>query len=104
MKTLGEDCWENLDPPTGFSTKTEQTLYAAMMIHATRDSRRTLRETLAHLGPGIILAGFIIGSGELIATTTVDAEAGFRLLWLIVIGCGIKFAPQTEFDRRALAI
>ncbi|NBT12038.1 MAG: transmembrane Mn(2+) transporter [Planctomycetia bacterium] len=62
----------------------------------------TLRETLAHLGPGIILASSIVGSGELIAATTVGAEAGFILLWLIVIGCGIKVAAQIEIGRHTL--
>ena len=63
----------------------------------------TLRGTLAHLGPGIILASSIVGSGELIATTTAGAEAGFSLLWLIVIGCAIKVAAQIEIGRHTLA-
>lgn len=63
---------------------------------------RTLRESLAHLGPGIILASAIVGSGELIAMTTVGAEAGFVLLWLIVIGCAIKVAAQIEIGRHTL--
>ena len=67
-----------------------------------RDPPRTLRETLACLGPGIILASSIVGSGELIATTTVGAEAGFVLLWLIVVGCAIKVAAQVEIGRATL--
>lgn len=63
----------------------------------------TLRETLAQLGPGIILASSIVGSGELIAATTVGAEAGFSLLWLIVLGCAIKVAAQIEIGRHTLA-
>jgi len=63
----------------------------------------TLRATLAQLGPGIILASSIVGSGELIAATTVGAEAGFSLLWLIVIGCAIKVAAQIEIGRHTLA-
>jgi Mn2+/Fe2+ NRAMP family transporter len=62
----------------------------------------TLRASLAHLGPGIILASSIVGSGELIAATTVGAEAGFVLLWLIVIGCAIKVAAQVEIGRTTL--
>lgn len=38
---------------------------------------------LGRLGPGLIIAGSIVGSGELIATTKTGAEAGFWLLWLI---------------------
>jgi Mn2+/Fe2+ NRAMP family transporter len=69
---------------------------------ATLDPPRTLRASLAHLGPGIILASSIIGSGELIATTTAGAEAGFVLLWLIVLGCVIKVAAQVEIGRATL--
>ena len=47
----------------------------------------SIRASLAYLGPGIILASSIVGSGELIAATRVGAEAGFALLWLIIIGC-----------------
>jgi NAD(P)-dependent dehydrogenase (short-subunit alcohol dehydrogenase family) len=51
----------------------------------------------------MILASSIVGSGELIATTTVGAEAGFILLWLIVIGCAIKVAAQVEIGRHTLS-
>jgi Mn2+/Fe2+ NRAMP family transporter len=68
----------------------------------TREPPRTVRETLAALGPGIVLASCIVGSGELIAATTVGAEAGFLLLWLIVLGCAIKVAAQIEIGRTAL--
>jgi Mn2+/Fe2+ NRAMP family transporter len=51
------------------------------------------------LGPGMILAGSIVGSGELIATTKTGAQAGITLLWLIVIGCVIKVFAQIELGR-----
>ncbi|WP_285293884.1 hypothetical protein [Aureimonas altamirensis] len=35
------------------------------------------RHSLRHLGPGLILSASIVGSGELIATTTLGAQAGF---------------------------
>lgn len=60
---------------------------------------RTLGATLRRLGPGMIIAGSIVGSGELIATTKVGAEAGFWLLWLIIIGCVIKVFTQVELGR-----
>jgi Mn2+/Fe2+ NRAMP family transporter len=72
------------------------------MADIPRDPPRTLLETLSCLGPGIILASAIVGSGELIATTTVGAEAGFVLLWLIVMGCAIKVAAQVEIGRATL--
>lgn len=59
----------------------------------------TIRGILRQLGPGLIIAGSIVGSGELIVTTSVGAEAGFVLLWLIIIGCVIKVFVQIEFGR-----
>lgn len=63
---------------------------------------RTLVATLLRLGPGMIMAGSIVGSGELIATTKAGAEAGFWLLWLIIIGCVIKVSTQIEFGRHTI--
>lgn len=57
---------------------------------------------LRKIGPGLILAGSIVGSGELIATTAVGAEAGFSLLWLILIGCVIKVFVQMELGRYSM--
>ncbi|HJN08369.1 MAG TPA: Nramp family divalent metal transporter [Pirellulaceae bacterium] len=57
---------------------------------------------LRRLGPGLIIAGSIVGSGELIATTTTGAKAGFWLLWLILIGCVIKVFVQVEMGRYTL--
>lgn len=63
------------------------------------EAPRTLGATLLRLGPGMIIAGSIVGSGELIATTKAGAEAGFWLLWLIIIGCVIKVSTQVELGR-----
>jgi len=57
---------------------------------------------LTRLGPGLIIAGSIVGSGELIATTSTGAKAGFWLLWLILIGCVIKVFVQVEMGRYTL--
>jgi Mn2+/Fe2+ NRAMP family transporter len=54
------------------------------------------------LGPGLVIAGSIVGSGELIGTTKTGAEAGFWLLWLIIIGCVIKVFVQVELGRDAI--
>lgn len=48
------------------------------------------------------MAGSIVGSGELIATTKTGAEAGFSLLWLIVLGCVVKVFTQIELGRYAI--
>ena len=63
---------------------------------------KTFWKTVAALGPGIILASSIVGSGELIATTVVGAKVGFSLLWLIILGCGVKVAAQIEIGRNAI--
>jgi len=57
---------------------------------------------LRRIGPGLILAGSIVGSGELIATTSTGSEAGFSLLWLILVGCVIKVFVQMELGRYAM--
>ena len=58
---------------------------------------------LRRLGPGLIIAGSIVGSGELIATTSTGAQAGFSLLWLIILGCIIKVYCQVELGRFTIA-
>ena len=70
--------------------------------NGTVEPPRTFGGTLGKLGPGMIIAGSIVGSGELIATTKVGAEAGFVLLWLIVLGCVIKVFAQVEMGRYAI--
>ena len=60
---------------------------------------KTVLGILSRLGPGLIIAGSIVGSGELIATTATGAAAGFTLLWLILLGCVIKVWVQVELGR-----
>ena len=57
---------------------------------------------LRYIGPGFILSASIVGSGELIATTILGAEAGFVLLWFIVFSCVVKVAVQLEFGKHAI--
>ena len=69
---------------------------------ATLDPPGTLAGSLRHLGPGVIIAGAIVGAGELFATTGTGAKAGVGLLWLILLGCGIKVFVQVELGRAAV--
>ena len=55
--------------------------------------------SLRYMGPGLILSAAIVGSGELIATSSLGAKAGFALLWVIVLGCMVKVAVQLEYGR-----
>jgi Mn2+/Fe2+ NRAMP family transporter len=58
--------------------------------------------SLKFLGPGFILSASIVGSGELIATTTLGAKAGFTAFWVIIVSCLVKVAIQLEFGKHAI--
>jgi manganese transport protein len=58
---------------------------------------------LRKIGPGIILAGSIVGSGELILTTSLGADWGFVFLWLVLFSCIIKVFVQIELGRYAIS-
>ena len=57
---------------------------------------------LRFLGPSLIITGSIVGSGELIVTTTLGAQMGFVALWLIILSCGLKVIIQEEIGRYAI--
>jgi Mn2+/Fe2+ NRAMP family transporter len=59
-------------------------------------------ETTSYLGPSMILSASIVGSGELIMTTTLGAKAGFVALWVIIASCLVKVCVQLEFGKHAI--
>jgi Mn2+/Fe2+ NRAMP family transporter len=63
----------------------------------------TLWGRIRHLGPSLILTANIVGSGELIMTTTLGAKAGFVALWVILISCLFKVTIQLEFGKYAIS-
>jgi Mn2+/Fe2+ NRAMP family transporter len=63
----------------------------------------SLWQALLKIGPGIVLAGSIIGSGELLLTTGLGAQYGFIFLWLILFSCVIKVFVQIELGRYAIS-
>lgn len=63
----------------------------------------TFLGSLRYIGPGFILSASIVGSGELIATTIVGAQAGFVLMWFIIFSCLVKVAVQLEFGKHAIS-
>jgi manganese transport protein len=67
-----------------------------------QDPPTTLLGKSRYLGPGFILSASIVGSGELIATTTLGAEAGFVALWVILLSCLVKVTLQLEFGKHAI--
>ncbi len=66
------------------------------------DPPKSIGGTIKHLGPGFILSASIVGSGELIATTKLGAQAGFIAMWVILVSCLVKVAVQLEFGKRAI--
>lgn len=62
----------------------------------------SLVSSLKFLGPGFILSASIVGSGELIATTTLGAKAGYIAFWVIIVSCFAKVAVQLEFGKRTI--
>ena len=63
---------------------------------------RTFFGKLKYLGPGFILSASVVGSGELISTTTLGAKAGFVTFWVIIVSCFVKVAIQLEFGKQAI--
>lgn len=68
----------------------------------TLEAPTTLSGSVRHLGPGFILSASIVGSGELVATTQLGANAGFVAMWVILVSCLVKVALQLEFGKRAI--
>src|SRR5580693_7566921 len=74
----------------------------ALMPDAIQEPPHSLSKAIRQIGPGLILAASIVGTGELINTTSLGAKAGFSLLWLIVLSCVIKVFVQVELGRYAI--
>jgi|GEM_PF-4346662 len=54
---------------------------------------RQFGQILRRIGPGMILAASIVGSGKLIATTSLGAKVGYVALW-IIISYSLPFPPK----------
>lgn len=70
-----------------------------MVTHNVKSPPRGFFPVLLSLGPGLVLAGGVVGSGELINTPIQAAKFGFLLLWAVVVSCLIKYFLQIEFGR-----
>jgi manganese transport protein len=57
------------------------------------------RDRVKFLGPSLIISGSIVGSGEIILTSSLGAAAGFILLWWVLMSCWIKSLVQAELAR-----
>lgn len=76
--------------------------YALPANEVTEPPKR-LWDALKKIGPGIVLTGSIVGSGELILTTALGAKFGFIFLWLVLFSCVIKVIVQIELGRYAIS-
>jgi manganese transport protein len=74
----------------------------AMSPEAVKEPPQAFSQAIRQIGPGLILAASIVGTGELINTTSLGAKAGFSLLWLILLSCVIKVFVQVELGRYAI--
>ena len=59
----------------------------------------TWAQRLQQLGPGIVISGSIVGSGELVLTSSLGAAAGFTFLWWMLFCCWSKSVVQAELGR-----
>lgn len=75
----------------------------ALSPSAIEDPPRHFFATLRRIGPGMVLAASIVGSGELIATTTLGAQAGYTALWVVLLSCLVKPVIQAELGRYTIA-
>ena len=59
----------------------------------------TLAGAFRRIGPGMVLAAAIVGSGELIVTTTYGAQVGYAALWIVLLSCAIKPVSKANTAR-----
>ncbi|MFZ2426599.1 MAG: Nramp family divalent metal transporter [Propioniciclava sp.] len=63
----------------------------------------TMRGRLKYLGPGMVTSAAVVGSGELLTATTLGAQVGFMLLWLVLLSTFVKVAVQIELARWSIS-
>ena len=57
---------------------------------------------LRNIGPGVVVSGSVVGSGELLVTTRMGADVGFVFLWGVIFASVIKYFIQLELGRQCL--
>lgn len=70
--------------------------------HDIREAPKGLGGLLRNIGPGIVVSGSVVGSGELLVTTTMGAKVGFVFLWGVIVACLVKFFIQLELGRQCV--
>lgn len=67
-----------------------------------REAPRGIFGLLRNIGPGVVVSGSVVGSGELLVTTRMGAEVGFVFLWGVIVACLVKFFIQVELGRQCV--
>lgn len=68
-----------------------------------KDPPKGWRGGLRFLGPGMITSAAVVGSGELLTATTLGAEVGFTLFWLVFVSTFVKVWVQVELARWSIS-
>ncbi|MBT3345939.1 MAG: Nramp family divalent metal transporter [Gemmatimonadetes bacterium] len=68
----------------------------------TREAPTGFTGLLRNIGPGVVVSGSVVGSGELLVTTRMGAEVGFVFLWGVIIASLVKFFIQLELGRQCI--
>jgi Mn2+/Fe2+ NRAMP family transporter len=76
------------------STQTEESL--------TRPAPTGIGGLLRNIGPGVVVSGSVVGSGELLVTTRMGADVGFVFLWGVIVASVVKYFIQLELGRQCL--
>jgi len=62
-----------------------------------------MSQKLRHsLGPSIIIAAAVVGTGELVIAPRLGASVGLSAVWLIIVGCVVKIFLQEELGRHTI--
>ena len=67
-----------------------------------REAPTGLGGLLRNIGPGVVVSGSVVGSGELLVTTRMGADVGFVFLWGVIVACLVKFFIQLELGRQCI--
>lgn len=93
-----------LDPPTDTpSTSTLTSDPYRLTPDKIQEPPTGFAPSLRFLGPGMITSAAVVGSGELITATTLGAEVGFLLLWLVFVSTFVKVFVQIELARWSIS-
>lgn len=67
------------------------------------DERRSLRDWLGLLGPGVAIAATGVGAGDIVAAAKAGATHGYALVWAALAGAALKYVLNEGIARWQLA-